>query len=222
MVTLLAVLGVLFVALLLDPVLARSAERFGPELTESAVKLDGVRTSLLGGRAEVDGFSVGNPVGYRSPEALRVGIAVFQVAPASLFRDVVIIERIQLTDTVISIETQGGRTNLQQLHANLKKATTPKDLPTIPAELPKATGFFAEKRYIIREFTLENGRIAGSIFGMPLNSPPFRINLREIGAAEGGFTPEEAGAAILRAIQDTIRPGAPPSAGPPSGPLGSP
>ena len=57
----------------LDSIVRSSVEKVGPIVTKVSVKLDSAKISLFGGSGELKGLVVGNPEGFKTPEAIKVG-----------------------------------------------------------------------------------------------------------------------------------------------------
>jgi hypothetical protein len=110
--------------LFLDSGIKRGVETFGPQLTKVDVKLEGVSVSLLSGSGKIKGLVVGNPAGYRTPHAIRVGTASVALTPGSIFSDKVIIKSIRVESPNIYYEGGLGgdnlRTILNNIHASKK------------------------------------------------------------------------------------------------------
>src|SRR5262245_42706176 len=108
----LLVLAAVAVHLFLDGAIKRGVETFGPELTKVTVKLDYVNLSLLTGSGKVRGLTVGNPEGYKTPSAIRVGVGSVAVRPASLLSDKIVVQQINLQGPEITFETDLTQNNL--------------------------------------------------------------------------------------------------------------
>lgn len=80
----LAVVAVLAVGIFLDSAVKKGVETVGPQLTKVSVKLDSVGLSLLSGSGKVNGLVVGNPEGYKTPNAINIGHASLAISPGSL------------------------------------------------------------------------------------------------------------------------------------------
>jgi hypothetical protein len=87
----LVVVAIVGIALLLDSIVKKGVETVGPRVTQVEVKLDGVSLSMFSGKGEIKGLVVGNPAGYNSPTAIKVGKAGVVVNPRSVLSDKVII-----------------------------------------------------------------------------------------------------------------------------------
>src|SRR5213593_604000 len=87
----LLVLAVVAVGLLLDGAVKRGVETGGPLRTKVAVKLDSVSLSILSGSGKMKGLVVGNPEGFKTPNAIQVGTASVSVSPSSVFSDKIVV-----------------------------------------------------------------------------------------------------------------------------------
>src|SRR5437870_1314035 len=111
----LLVLAAVAVHLFLDGAVKRAVETFGPELTKVQVKLDYVNLSLVTGTGKIRGMLVGNPEGYKSPSAIRVGVGTVTLRPASLLSDKVIVRSINLEGPEVTFETDLTQNNLGKI-----------------------------------------------------------------------------------------------------------
>src|SRR5881409_3710652 len=111
----LLVLAAVAVYLFLDSAVKRAVETMGPNLTKVPVKLDYVNVSLLTGSGKIRGLVVGNPEGYKSPSAIRVGAGSLALKPASLLSDKVVIEAINLQGPEVTFETDLTQNNLSKI-----------------------------------------------------------------------------------------------------------
>src|SRR4051794_606538 len=71
----------------LDGAIKRGIETVGPMVAKVPITLEGVSLSLFSGSGKVKGLFVGNPEGYKTPSAIRVGQASLSLQPGSVFAD---------------------------------------------------------------------------------------------------------------------------------------
>src|SRR2546422_2170121 len=83
-----AVLAALY---FLGAIVKKGVESTGPHITKTTVRLDAAKLSILSGNGELKGFLVGNPEGFNSPSAVRVGSVEVGVQPGSVFSDKVVV-----------------------------------------------------------------------------------------------------------------------------------
>src|SRR5512133_2494882 len=113
------VIGLLVVSFSLDGLVKRGVETVGPRITKVDVKLDAVNLSPFSGSGKIKGLLVGNPEGYKTPSAIKVGSATLGVQPRSLFADKVIINTINVEAPEVTFETDLRGNNLSKILANL-------------------------------------------------------------------------------------------------------
>src|SRR5690349_24815301 len=93
-----------------DALIKRAIERFGPELTGVSVKVGSVKLEPLDGTGAITRLEVGNPKGYKAPQALSLGEMRLALEPASLTADVVHVKELSLEAPSITYERgPGGR-----------------------------------------------------------------------------------------------------------------
>ena len=68
----------------LDGVVASTVERYGSAVTGTAVEVDGVDLTLTSGLVDLAGVTVGNPRGYDTDYAVRIGSAAVALDIGSL------------------------------------------------------------------------------------------------------------------------------------------
>jgi hypothetical protein len=86
-VVLLGIAAVVAIGLSLNGAIKKGVETFGPQIAKVDVKLDGVKLSIFSGSGSIKGLVIGNPEGYKTPEAMSVGLAsVAVVARFNFFR----------------------------------------------------------------------------------------------------------------------------------------
>ncbi len=118
------VLVVLGVGLFLDSIIKKGVETIGPQVTKVDVKLDSVSLHLITGSGAIKGLVVGNPEGYKTPQAISVGTASVSVKPGSLLSDKIVVRSIRLEAPEITYEgVPLGANNLSKILDNVNAAT---------------------------------------------------------------------------------------------------
>ena len=207
----LAVLVVLAVAALgvvllsLDAIAKKGVESGGSYALKVPVRLDSVRISILGGSAELKGFSVANPPPFKTPYAVKFGAIHARVDPGSLRKDVVVVPEVTIRQPEISIEgdlKEGS--NLQRLIKNLDEtiaaAGPPGEKPPgklAPAE-PKAGKKFRIDRLVIEKAKVSLG--ATFLGGKATSVALERIELKDLGNDGNGISMAQVIRKVLSAI----------------------
>jgi hypothetical protein len=119
----LIVLVVVF-TLSLDTVIKKGVETVGPQITKTEVKLDGVKISVLSGSGALKGFLLGNPEGYKTPSAVKVGEVGLGVDAKSVMSDKVHVKYVHVQGAEFTFEgTLGTKNNLSKILENVESVT---------------------------------------------------------------------------------------------------
>jgi hypothetical protein len=173
----------------LDSVVASTVERYGSEVTGTDVDVDGVDLALTAGRAHFTGLTVGNPGGYETDYAVRIGTAAVALDIGSLAGDVPVVKELELDGALINAEQREAAMNLTDIQKN---ATA--DSGDASAGEPG--------RIIVERFRLRNGRVL--VTSEHLSKPEeLRLGdvvVENIGGASGGATYSEAAEAMLMPV----------------------
>ena len=119
----LVIVAVVAVGYFLGDIVKKGVETYGPQLAKVSVTVDNVGVSLLGGSGSVKGLEVGNPEGYRSPEAITVGRASAAIKPFSVFSDKVVVRSVRVESPVIHFEGGINENNLTKILENLNESS---------------------------------------------------------------------------------------------------
>ncbi len=205
-VVVLLVVAVLAVGLSLNGAIKKGIETFGPELTKASVTVEDVNLSLLRGNASIKGLVIGNPEGYKSPEALSVGRASVSISPRSIFSDKVVVKSIRIEAPKVTVEVGPGGSNLQKLQKELEAAigggaTTGSQ----PGSAPAPAGADAGKKLQVDEVVVTGGKLllgAAALGGTVAEAPLPEIELQGLGQGPEGITGAELGRVILSRINE--------------------
>ncbi len=117
------VVGVIVVGTSLDGIVKKGVETFGPQITKVSVNLESVHMVLFTGSATVTGLVVGNPEGYKTPQAISVGLAEVGVNPFSILSDKIVIRTFHVISPEITFEGGLSGNNLGKIMENVNAAT---------------------------------------------------------------------------------------------------
>ncbi len=196
----LIILGVLAISLFLDSAVKRGVETFGPQLTKVTVTLDNVSISMLSGGGTVKGLVIGNPEGYKTPQAISVGSASLALKPSSLLGDKLIINKIEVVAPEITFEGGFSGNNLSKILSNLEDSTRNSDTNAPPGQ--KGEG--PSRKLQVDDFAIKGARVNVSITGMAGKSLPVvipDIHLTDLGTGPDGITAAELSKRVLKAIE---------------------
>ena len=182
----------------LGSIVKTGVEKVGPVVLKVPVKLDSASVSLLGGSSTLKGFVIGNPEGFKSTEAIKVGTVALAVVPKSIFGDKVIIRSIKVEAPEISYELGLKGSNLGKILDSVnsgesKPASQPKDKP-VPTS-------GAGKKLQVDEFIITGAKVHVGAIGVgaaPVVIPEIRLS--NLGQGPEGITPAELSKLALNAV----------------------
>jgi hypothetical protein len=199
-VVLLAIIGILAVNFLLDGAIKRAVETFGPQVALVPVKLDNVKLSLMSGSGKITGLTVGNPEGYKTPQAISVGSATLALKPGSLLSDKIVIHQIEVIAPEITFEGDLSGNNLSKIQANLEKTTGGGGTKDTNAPPAKKEG----RKLQVDEFTISGAKlniIITGIGGQPSTVAIPDVHLTNLGTGPEGITAAELAKQVLNALE---------------------
>ena len=196
----LIILLVLVVAgslLFLGPIVKRGVEKVGPMVTKTSVKLDSATLSLLGGSGTLKGFVIGNPEGYKTPEAMKLGSVSLSIAPGSVLKEKKHIRSIKVEGPEITYETDLRGSNLGKLLDNVSgSAEQDKKAPTKDQQTTKT-------KLQVDEFVLTGAKVHVNASMLGSGTVPLpEIRLKDLGQGPDGITPAELSKRVLAVILD--------------------
>jgi hypothetical protein len=194
------VLAVVAVALLylrsnLDSIVANAIETYGTQAAGVPVRVGSVQLALTEGKCTISGLRVGNPEGYASGDAFRLGEISVQVDPKSVTSSPVSVPQVRVIAPEVNAQLDSkGKSNLQTILDHVEAQS---------GEAPAEEG--EPVRLAIGSFVFEEGMLRGDASALSgREKDAFQTNLpavrlRNIGGA-GGATPAEISEAILEAF----------------------
>lgn len=202
---LIAVLLCLAVLLFLfrDRIVESAIRRGGSALTGTEVKLQEF-SSDLSGKIRLKGFSVSNPQGYTSANAVELNEVFVHVDLPSFFKKKKIIRQISLRGLKVNLESSFSDTNLNEIQRNIQKFTSAPAKETSPnsaaAENDQESGILIEK------FDSEDGRVSytQTTVNQPVTLllPPLR--LKNIGGSSFKETAVQIGSKLFSFINNAF------------------
>jgi hypothetical protein len=191
------VLAVVGSLLFLGPILKRGVEKVGPMIAKVPVKLDSASISLLGGSGTLKGFVVGNPEGYKTSEAMKVGTVFLSIAPGSVLQEKKHVRSIKVEGPEITYETDLKGSNLGKLLDNVGgSAEQDKKAPTKDQQTSKT-------KLQVDEFVITGAKVHVNASMLGSGTVPLpEIRLKDLGQGPDGITPAELSKKVLAAILD--------------------
>jgi len=190
----------------LGPIIKTAVNKYGPAMTKTDLRINDVSISLFSGEAKLKDFYLGNPKGFKSPEAMSVNAIYVNVDEKSITRDPIIIDRIEVVGPNITYEKVQRTDNFQTILTNVKKsADTSKSSSSSKKASKESTG----KKLIIRDFVITDGKVkmdldmkTGSSISASASLP--KIHLKNVGEKSGGATAEEVFYIVFAELYDKL------------------
>lgn len=183
----------------LGGIIQAAVEKVGTEATQATVKLGGVDLDIASGKGALKGFVVGNPKGFQTPSAFKLGSISLHVDPATVTGDPVVIKEIVIDKPEITYELSGSGSNVDAIKRNVDayaaKFASPKGAaksePAAKSEGPKV---------VIEHLYVRGGQVnvsASILQGKAMGAPLPEIHLTDIGKDKGGATPAEVAKKVI-------------------------
>lgn len=179
----------------LDGLVRQAIVDYGSAMTGARVDVASVEISLADGRGVIRGLTVGNPPGFKTPHALKVGEVELVVDPASVVEPVVVVRKIAVMAPDVIYEKGDGGTNFDAIQKNVAAYVGPSK--------PQEGG----KKLIVDEFAVRNAKAEASaafMGGKTVALPMPDIVMRNIGKSKGGITPGELGQEIVSSLKQRL------------------
>ena len=117
------ILLVLIIAVLLTLpwIIKAGIQHVGPVITGVPMEIKSVSYNPFEGTLTIKDFIVGNPKGYSTPHAVKLGHLHVDVGMTTLLSKKLLIERIEVKDVELNYETSVLKNNIQEIQDNVNK-----------------------------------------------------------------------------------------------------
>ncbi len=186
----------------LGPMIKSAVNKYGPDITKTEVHLADVDVSIFTGEAKLKDFYLGNPKGFESPQAVKVGSIHVDVDEKSLTGETIIIDKIEVLRPDITYEKAKGTDNFKSILANVKKTVGESEKKTASTE-KKEEG----KKILIRNLIIKDGKVnlvMSALGNRTITASLPDIHLKNIGQKGEGASPAEAFKEIFSAMYEKI------------------
>lgn len=187
----------------LDGIVQRATAHYGSEMCGCRVSVDGVQIKTTDGSGTVRGLVVGNPDGFKTAHAIRVGVIEVAVDIHSVADPVVVIKRIVIDSPDVNYEKGSDGTNFDAIQRNIAKALAAGS--NGPAQT-SASGKPA-KKIIVDEFVIRHAHARATspaLLGQTVSATLPDVVMHNLGRAEGGITPAQLGDRVAKAISQRL------------------
>ncbi len=196
------VVAVVLVGSNLGGIVKKGVETVGPKITGTPLTLGGVELSPSSGSGTIKDFVLGNPEGYQSAYAIRIGEATLEVDPKSVLSDKIHIKRVAVSNPQITIEGGLGDNNLKKILANI-------DAFTASEKKSGDTGGGSQKKLQVDDFVLTGAKVDvkfAILGGKGLSVPLPEIHLTNLGTGGDGITAGDLTKKVFGAVFEQVIP----------------
>ncbi len=205
-VVIVAVVAFVFLTLSnLGPIVKKTVNTVGPQITKTDVKVDDVSLSIFSGEAKIKDFLLGNPKGFKARQAMSVGSVYVDIDEKSITQNPIIINKIEIVAPQITYEKIKGSDNFQTLLKNVQGSAKAEKKT---AAKPDAKDDSQGRKIIINDVIVKDGKVTltmAALGGKEISAPLPDIHLKDIGKEKQGATPAEAFEKIFASLYSSIR-----------------
>ncbi len=189
-----SILALLLVLVITLPFIIKAGiQTVGSDIAGVPITVKNISLNLLTGTLEIHDLLVGNPKGYSTPHAFKLGKFHASLKPSSLLSRKLLITRIEIRAVELNYEIYLLNNNISDIQANVNRSlgleNNGKTAPAKPEE-PKAKESGGK---VLQIDSLELSDITvwvtvkGVRAGVPLMAPP--VSLHDLGTGPDGITP---------------------------------
>ncbi len=187
----------------LGPIVKKTVNTVGPKVTKTDVTVADVSVSLFGGEATIKDFFLGNPKGFKSDQAMRVGSVSVDIDEKTITQNPIVINKIEIIAPQITYEKIAGTDNFQALLKNVQGSAKSEKKAQSKSASDDAQG----KKIVINNVIIKDGEVnltMAALGGKEITAPLPDIHLKDIGKQKQGATPAEAFEQIFASLYSSI------------------
>jgi hypothetical protein len=180
----------------MDNLVKNAIEKYGSQMTGVKVRVASVKISPSQGTGILQGLVVGNPAGFKTPYALKVGAIEIALDVSSITKPVIHINRISVSSPDVIYEKSKGTTNFDAIQKHIAG--------NIGSSGARSSGGGSGKKLIVGTFSITNAKAqasAGFMNGRTVAVDLPDITLKNIGTHQGGVSPAELGMKVGSALK---------------------
>lgn len=187
----------------LDGMVKGAIEKYGSQVAGVKVTVAAVKLDVPNGKVSISDLTVGNPAGFNSANALKLGEVSVALDTAKSTKTLIDITRVLVASPEVTYELggQGGVSNIQAIQNNVQ-AFTAKAGGGNAAEAQKPADDKNAVKLVIDALDVTSGKVtlAAPIPGVAAGAPLGDIHLTNIGKDSGGASPQQVAEQLLNAV----------------------
>ncbi|MBT3558111.1 MAG: hypothetical protein HOH64_08695 [Rhodospirillales bacterium] len=188
--------GMFFLSQNAPKIIKAVIEDQGSAVTQVSVSVSNVDLSLTDLKAGIRGLVVGNPDGFKTPQAISLGEVSVKISD-DWTMDTIVVEEVMISAPEITYEIGSNGSNIDAIQSNVEKVaggSGSSDSSSSGEDGPKV---------VINDLYIKGGKInisASFMDGSSLSTDLPDIHLTDIGKESGGASPAEVADEIISAI----------------------
>lgn len=189
--------GLYYFSTQIESLITAAVEKYGSQFTQVTVSLDETKLDLGSGSGAMHGLTVGNPEGFNTPYAIKLGAISLQVDPKSVTTDTIIVKEVSIDAPEITYEIGGSGSNIAAIQENVERLTGGSG----GSEASSSSG--DGPKVIIEHLYVRNGKVnvsATLMQGKTLTSPLPDIHLTDIGKEDDGASAGD----VIKEVMDAV------------------
>lgn len=180
-------------------------EKVGPQVVGVPMSLDKAQVWLVKGDVELTDLVIGNPKGFKSKHAFKLGTLNIDMEPKSVFADDIVINEIVIDSPEIVYELSLKGSNLGAIIDGLKNGAHPPERKGEPGTA--ATGAGAQKKVQVTDLYVRNAKVTVTstlLQGKGATLALSEIHLKNLGKDTGGISLAGATEILLCSVLKTV------------------
>ncbi len=188
----------------LGPLVKKTINTLGPQITKTDVNVEDVSVSIFSGQATIKQFLLGNPKGFKSSQAMKVASIYVDIDEGSITKNPIIINKIEIIAPEITYEKIAGSDNFQAILKNVQGSAKEDGKSEQKSDTGKDK---KSKKIIINDVIVKKGKvhlIMTALAGKEIDAPLPDIHLTDIGRETNGATAAQAFEQIFASLYGHI------------------
>jgi hypothetical protein len=191
--------ALIFIWTNINGLIKAAIERYGSEVTKTAIHVSSVSIHLASGKGTIAGLTVATPQGFSSPYVFRLGMISAKIDPSTVTKRPIVIDEVRISAPQVVYEINpSGTSNIGVLKKNIEEYKA--HAPTKAQSEQKTGG--EDTKFIISKLIIESGQIdvrVEALGNKPRTVALQRFELADIGKP-GGATPSQLAQKVLTAL----------------------
>ena len=147
----------------MDSLVKKGITHYGSDALGVPVTVGHLSLSTVNGKGSIEDFEIGNPKGYKSSYAMKVGKLSFSVKPKTLFTNHIVINDIKIDSLDVNYEIGPKGNNIDQLRKNVKSSIDSDTASSASDKSKPKSKPEAKKTITLYLFSVTNSSVTGDL-----------------------------------------------------------